>query len=40
MTSPEEDYAEVFQEWYQKQITPQPTTMLGQKFGYFETLFR
>jgi hypothetical protein len=40
MTAKEEDYAESFQFRYQRSITPKITTRLGQKFDYFNTLWK
>lgn len=39
MTTAAEDYAETFQAWYQRKITPSRASVLGQKFNYFSTLF-
>jgi hypothetical protein len=39
MTAAEEDYAETFQFWYQKTVTPKANTKLSQKFDYFNVLF-
>lgn len=36
LTSPEEDYAETFQFWYQSKIKPKPWSKLSKKFSYFE----
>ncbi len=40
MTAQEEDYAESFQSWYQKTIIAKTNTKLGQKFEYFNVLFK
>lgn len=39
-TAGEEDYAETFQYWYQKKITPTLNTTLDKKFNYFNMLFK
>jgi hypothetical protein len=40
MTAQEEDYAESFQSRYQKTIIAKTNTKLGQKFEYFNSLFK